>query len=159
MNKKWIYAVIIILLIVVGSYGVLVYNSSVNAKVGDSSSVTIPEGFKFNNIKDGITLISNKNTKLFVQEVKNPQPMDLIIQNFTQTNKDKYKLEQSSKDFADGVHMESVIAKNNESKLVSANYWYTKNGKTYRIDLRGKGNGKAVETLVNTTTLNPLPFI
>lgn len=159
MNRKLIYSIIGILIVISVIYGILAYNSTYNAKVESASSVSIPEGFTFEQILNNETTIKNNITTLNIKEVKNSASLDTLAETYKTGISDKnYTIEESSRDYNNNVTVVSVIVRDGD-ELKESNFWYSKNGKIYQIQLEGKNNKTAVETLINSTTINPIPFI
>jgi hypothetical protein len=135
-------------------YGVLAYNSTYNAKIG-SSSVSIPEGFQSEYDGNG-TKIYNNESEYVLHELDRINTLDSLIEQY-HLEGENYTID--SKKYPLGlVNLTSVTVKQND-KTVDTFYYYEKNEKVYKIDVKGNYNKTAIQTLVNTTTINPVPFI
>ena len=154
MDRKITGMLVVIIIILMAIYGVLAYNSTYNAKVG-ASSVTIPDGFEAEYTDNG-TKISDNETQYTLYELDKQSSLDSLIEKY-HLNGANYTID--SKIYPLGtVNLTSVTVKQND-KTVDTFYYYEKNEKVYKIDVSGKYNKTAMQTLVNTTTINPVPFI
>lgn len=155
MDKRIVGILVVIFLIVFGIYAVLAYNSTYNARVGSSSSVSIPDGFKSEYVDNG-TKISNNETTYTLYELDKENTLDSMMEKYDLKGAN-YTID--SKTYPLGlVNLTSVTVKHNE-KTEDTFYYYEKNEKVYKMDVKGKYNKTAMQTLVNTTTINPVPFI
>ena len=154
MDRKLVGILVVILLIIMLIYGVLAYNSTYNAKIG-SSSVSIPEGFQSEYDGNG-TKIYNNESEYVLHELDRINTLDSLIEQY-HLEGENYTID--SKIYPLGlVNLTSVTVKQND-KAVDTFYYYEKNEKVYKIDVKGNYNKTAIQTLVNTTTINPVPFI
>lgn len=154
MDKKLVSILVVILIIVLGIYAVIAYNSTYNAKVG-SSSVSIPEGFEVENTENG-TIIKNNQTEYVMYELSKNISLDDMIEDYNLRN-DNYTIDNKQYQIG-AVNLSSVTIKKGD-KSVDAFYLYDKNEKIYKISTKGEYNKSALQTLVNTTTINPVPFM
>ncbi|AWX32330.1 hypothetical protein [Methanosphaera sp. BMS] len=154
MDRKIVGIVVVILLVMFTIYAVLAYNSTYNAKIG-ASSVSIPDGFTSEH-RDNGTVISNNETEYTLYELDKQSTLDSLIEQYHLAG-GNYTID--SKTYPLGtVNLTSVTVKQNDNS-VDTFYYYEKNEKVYKMDVKGKYNKTAMQTLVNTTTINPVPFI
>lgn len=154
MNNKLVGILVVILLVILGTYAVLAYNSTYNAKVG-SSSVSIPDGFEVNKTSDDGTVIKNNETKYTLYEYPKGKTVESFIDEYHVKN---VNATITNKTYALGaVNLTSITIQ--DGKKQSGMYVYDKNEKVYQIKVQGKYNKTALQKMVNTTTINPIPFI
>lgn len=156
MNKKLVYPIIIILIIIMGIYAILAFNSTYNAKVG-SSSVSIPDGYQVTNTTDTSATLKDNKTTFKVSSLDKSQTIDQIIEQYKETHQNQ-TIKDYNKTIGD-VNLIGVLLQNSKNKTSEYNYYYEKNYKIYHIYEKGKHNQTALEMMVNTTTVNPIPFV
>lgn len=157
MDNKVKYAIIGIVLVVIAIYAILAFNSTYNAKVG-SSSVSIPDGYKVANTTGNSSTIKDNKTTFIVSVLDKGQSIDQNIDLYKQMHQNQ-TIKDYNKTIGD-VNITGVILQDSETnKTVDYNYFYEKNYKIYHIYEKGKHNQTALETIVNTTTINPIPFV
>ncbi|MDO5825213.1 MAG: hypothetical protein Q4Q22_02440 [Methanosphaera sp.] len=154
MDKKLVGIIMVILIILFGIYAILAYNSTYNAKIG-SSSVSIPDGFQAEYTDNG-TKISNNQTEYLLYELDKQNTLDSLIEQY-HLEGENYTIDSKTNQLGI-VNLTSVTVKQ-DGNIVDTFYYYEKNEKVYKMDVKGKYNKTAMQTLVNTTTINPVPFI
>lgn len=157
MDKKVKYTLVGIVIIVIALYAILAFNSTYNAKVG-TSSVTIPEGYNVANTTDDSTTVKDNKTTFTVSVLKKGQSIDQIIDLYKQTHPNQ-TIKDYNKTLGDVKVIGTLLQDNETNKTIEYNYYYAKNYKIYHIYEKGRHNQSALETLVNTTTINPIPFV
>ena len=151
MNTKIVGSIIVVLLILIGAVGYVIYsnpnliNNSSSATIG-SSKVSIPEGYQIQKKEENGVLFSNSKTNIGIYEVpkggsfnKKVEELEKKYGNDSISN-NTYKINDTT--------LKSVTVQNEKNKFKET--YFEKNGVKYHIYEKGAEDKAAFNTLFNS---------